>query len=118
MAALAAPGSGMPLVGREAELRLLGEALGDALEGRGGLRLLAGEPGIGKTRLAEAVAEEARHRGAAVARGAAWDGGGAPALWPWTEALRALRPELPEPDERLRLALGPLWQGAAEPAPA
>jgi predicted ATPase len=106
----------MPLVGREGELRLLREALGRALAGKGGLLLVAGEPGIGKTRLAEALAVEAAARGAAVARGAAWDGGGAPALWPWFEVLRALRPELSEPDKRLRSALGPLWEGADEPA--
>jgi hypothetical protein len=109
---IARPLSGAhPLVGRERELAALGEALDALFAGRGGLLLLAGEPGIGKTRLADALAEEARARGAAVAWGAAWDGGGAPAGWPWVEVLRALRAEIPPPDEGLRRALGPLWDG-------
>jgi len=48
-----------------------------------------------------------------VAFGAGWDGGGAPSCWPWIEALRAIRPEIGEPDERLKRDLGPLWEGAS-----
>ena len=52
-----------PLVGREAELALIA----DALEaGEGGV-VLVGPAGVGKTRLARAVREEARGRGLAVA---------------------------------------------------
>jgi hypothetical protein len=106
-----------PFVGRERELASLLGGL-EALEaGRGALFLVTGEPGIGKTRLVEELAALAGKRGLPVGWGAAWDGGGAPALWPWTQALRALRPALPEPGERLRRELGPLWDdGAAEPA--
>ncbi len=43
----------MPLVGREAELSLLRDALRDATAGKGGVVLIAGEPGLGKTRLVQ-----------------------------------------------------------------
>jgi DNA-binding SARP family transcriptional activator len=77
------------LVGRDAELDELEAGLGDAFAGRGRLFLLFGEPGIGKSRLAEAVASRARARGALVVVGRCWEAGGAPAYWPWVQALRA-----------------------------
>ncbi len=43
-------------VGRQQELAVLTAALDDALSGRGRLVMLAGEPGIGKTRLARELA--------------------------------------------------------------
>jgi predicted ATPase len=43
-------------VGREKELTVLRAAVDDALAGRGRLVLLAGEPGIGKTRTAQELA--------------------------------------------------------------
>ena len=60
--------------------------------GRGRLVLLVGEPGIGKTRTAEELATYARVRGARVLWGRCHEGEGAPAYWPWVQALRALRP--------------------------
>ena len=77
-----------PLVGREqplAELQALVEA---ALASRGGLVVLTGEAGIGKTTLAAAAADHAEARGAAVAWGTCWEG--APPFWPWLEALAGL----------------------------
>ena len=49
----------LPLVGREEEMVTLVEALDRAREGRGRLVELAGEPGIGKTRLVEELRERA-----------------------------------------------------------
>lgn len=84
-------------VGRDAELGDLGAGLGDALAGRARLFLLAGEPGVGKSRLAEELASQARDRGARVLVGRCWEAGGAPAYWPWVQALRsALRETEPE----------------------
>ena len=63
------------IVGRVAELEQLGDALADARAGRGGVVLLVGEPGIGKSRLVEEVARLAQ---VDVAWGRAWEAGGAP----------------------------------------
>jgi tetratricopeptide (TPR) repeat protein len=60
-----------------------------ALAGSGAVVLLAGEPGIGKSRLADALAKHAYAHGAAVAVGRCWEAGGAPAYWPWVQALGA-----------------------------
>jgi class 3 adenylate cyclase len=76
------------IVGRERELRIAAEGIGEALSGNGNLLLFAGEPGIGKTRLAEELATIAGMRGARVVWGHAHEGERAPAFWPWTEALR------------------------------
>ena len=57
--------------------------------GRGGLVLVGGEPGIGKSRLAEALAGQANARGAQVLVGRCWEAGGAPAYWPWVQVLRS-----------------------------
>jgi eukaryotic-like serine/threonine-protein kinase len=51
--------------------------------------LLAGEPGIGKTRLAEELEPDALQRGARVLWGRCYEGEGAPPFWPWIEILRA-----------------------------
>ena len=76
-------------VGRERELADLDAALEDALAGRGAIALVAGEPGIGKSRLIEELIGSARTRDARVVVGRCWEAGGAPAYWPWVQALRA-----------------------------
>ncbi len=77
------------LIGRERELTELLPLVDRALAGGGGLLLVGGEPGIGKSRLAEALAARAHERGARVLVGRCWEAGGAPAYWPWVQALRA-----------------------------
>jgi DNA-binding SARP family transcriptional activator len=91
-------------VGRADELAELAGGLQDAVAGRGRLFLLAGEPGIGKTALAEQLAAEARARGARVLVGRCWEAGGAPAYWPWVQSLRAYVRDREE--ARLRSELG------------
>jgi hypothetical protein len=77
-------------VGRGPELARMHEAWERAVAGRGGGVMLAGEPGIGKTRLADAFSAECRARGALVLLGRCWDAGGAPAWWPWIQVVRGL----------------------------
>ena len=81
--------AGGVFVGRERELDDLREGLEEALGGWGGLLLLVGEPGIGKTRTAEELATYARVRGAKVHWGRSHEGEGAPAYWPWAQAIRS-----------------------------
>ncbi|MGH7779055.1 MAG: ATP-binding protein, partial [Candidatus Binataceae bacterium] len=57
-------------------------------EGRGRLFLISGEPGIGKTRLAEQISSEASQAGVRVIWGRCWEGGGATAYWPIIQILR------------------------------
>lgn len=84
----AANAAASDFVGRERERAALRRALADAEAGRGRLILIGGEPGIGKTRLADELAHEAAAGGALVAWGSCWEAGGAPAYWPWIQLLR------------------------------
>lgn len=77
-------------IGRERELDELLQAFEQVRSGRGRLYMLSGEPGIGKTRLGEAVSIALRDRGAVIASGRCWDAGGAPAFWPWIQVIRSL----------------------------
>jgi len=75
-------------VGREPEVEELRSGLDAAFAARGRLFLIAGEPGIGKSRLADELVREARGRRACVLVGRCWEAGGAPAYWPWVQSLR------------------------------
>jgi class 3 adenylate cyclase/tetratricopeptide (TPR) repeat protein len=81
--------AGGVFVGRERELESLREAVDAALAGRGSLQLLVGEPGIGKTRASEELATYARVSGARVYWGRCREDEGAPAYWPWVQAIRS-----------------------------
>ena len=99
------------LIGRERELDALVGGLDDAFARHGRLFLLVGEPGIGKSRLAEELIAHARAREARVLVGRCWEAGGAPAYWPWVQGLR---PYLRDTDvESLR---SHLREGAADVA--
>jgi len=79
-----------PLVARAGALAEIDAVLTAARAGRGALVTVAGEPGIGKTRLAEAAADRAR----AEAFEVIWTwcpaaAGGAP-LRPWSRVVRLL----------------------------
>jgi tetratricopeptide (TPR) repeat protein len=78
------------IVGRQRELDRLGEAIEEAASARGSAWYLTGEPGIGKSFLAEEAARLARSRGMRVFWGRCWEAGGAPAYWPWVQILRGV----------------------------
>ncbi len=77
-----------PLVGREAELARLKELIDRAITGQGGVVLLSGPLGIGKSRLAEEAITYARLRGVAVVSGNAYES--APPYEPFARSLHDL----------------------------
>ena len=79
----------LPLVGRDEPLERVRGAWTDVARGTCRTVFVAGEPGIGKTRLAAELAREAHAAGAIVLFGRCDDEVGAP-LQPWLEALRFL----------------------------
>ncbi|WP_394846131.1 AAA family ATPase [Pendulispora brunnea] len=120
------------LLGRARELAELEAALDRAIAGRGSVFLLSGEPGIGKTRLAEELAAIAEARGASAYWGRAWEASGAPACWPWVQVLDACGatdlvaqleplpadPRHPEVESlRLGMAIAAFLRGAASGRP-
>jgi tetratricopeptide (TPR) repeat protein len=74
-------------VGRERELADGRELLAGLAHGRGGLLLLGGEPGVGKTRLASALLDEARRLQALCLIGHCYEMEGMPPYTPFAEVL-------------------------------
>jgi DNA-binding SARP family transcriptional activator len=93
--AVAAPPPGAPgadrLVGRDREIASLDAALTAAAGGRGGVAVIVGEPGIGKTRLAEAMVELAERRRFATAWARCPESRAAPPFWAMTHIGDQLR---------------------------
>ncbi len=77
-----------PFIGREKESGRLIARLRDLRAGRGGVVMVAGEPGIGKTRIASEFAETARGAGATVLWGRCYEGEWAPPFAPFVEVIR------------------------------
>ncbi len=76
-------------VGRDDEFETLRRLLDLAISGSGGVALIEGEPGIGKTRLVEELVTYARVRGARVLATACHEADAVPAYWPFAQAVRA-----------------------------
>jgi len=84
-------GSASGLIGRAVELReLLGAAMRAAVERRGWVGLVGGEPGIGKTRLAAAYASQLAEDRFGFAWVSCPEGDGTPAFWAWDQLLDQL----------------------------
>ncbi|GAA4152911.1 hypothetical protein GCM10022416_51540 [Actinomadura keratinilytica] len=79
------------LLGRDHAAAVLRGEVDRAVASHGGLVLVAGEAGIGKTALVTEAMREAREKGVLVLGGSCWDSSSAPGYWPWTQVLRALR---------------------------
>jgi DNA-binding CsgD family transcriptional regulator len=111
------------VVGRDAEIARLEEALAEAREGRGGLLLLVGEPGIGKSRLSRETEARAGEAGMRVLRGRAAPSASPIPFRPIAEALQASfrhegMPGAPELELYLPALRGlvPEWGAAAAAA--
>jgi class 3 adenylate cyclase/tetratricopeptide (TPR) repeat protein len=93
-----------PFVGREAERADLRRLLEQSIRGQGALVMIGGEPGVGKTRLAEEVLLEARQRGVLAWSGRCYEMEGAPPYIPFVEILESAARVIPPP--ALRETLG------------
>jgi DNA-binding SARP family transcriptional activator len=99
--------SGVPLVGRESELSWLRRGLARTLDGRGQLVILIGEAGVGKSRMVEELAAEARERGTVVLVGRCYEAARVLAFGPWVDALR---PAIAGMEADYLAAVRPLWR--------
>jgi transcriptional regulator with XRE-family HTH domain len=99
------PSLSSPFVGREAEITSLLGHLESTAGGGGGIVLIAGEPGVGKTRLMREMGDLARAQGWEVLFGRAYDSEGVPPYLPFVEAIQEHTDGTTV--EELRLELGP-----------
>jgi AAA ATPase domain len=79
------------LIGRDRPAGTLQAEISRTVESHGGLALITGEAGIGKTALVVAAMEEATGQGALVLSATCWDSAGAPGYWPWVQVVRSLQ---------------------------
>ncbi|MDQ3986358.1 MAG: AAA family ATPase [Actinomycetota bacterium] len=93
-----------PFVGRDAERAEITAHLNDLSKGTGALVLISGEPGVGKTRLAEEASKEASRRGHRTLVGRSYDVDSPVPYLPFTELLEAAAKEVDS--DTFRIALG------------
>src|SRR5258708_8428459 len=108
------------IVGRQRELTLVMNQYEAARQGQAHVVLLAGDPGIGKTRLLDEIARRTAQAGAIILRGGASEADAMPPYLPFVEALgryihatplnlpRPPQPPPPQPLPTLLPALPPL----------
>ena len=106
-----------PLVEREPERATLRQLLDDALVGHGKLALVAGEPGVGKSRLVAEIGNEAQARGMRVLTGHCVEMSGAPPYLPYVEIIEQAISN-PRSPLALRQSLGDVAAEIARIAPA
>lgn len=97
------------IVGRQREMAELKAASHSSMSGQGRLVMLAGEPGIGKTRTASELAAYAKSQGAQAHWRWWYEGEGAPPYWPWVQAIRSYAAQ--RDTSQMRTEMGP---GAAD----
>ena len=96
-----------PLMGRDAEFRLLRRRAGEAARGRSRTVLISGEAGIGKSRLISELETHVQGRGWAIHRGACYSHTAGSPFAPWVpvvESLLGLEASV-DPDERTAAVL-------------
>lgn len=119
-------GSRSVVVGRSEPRRRIAAAAAAAEQGRRAAVMVSGSAGMGKTTLIRDAVETVA-AGALLGWGTCWHGEGAPAFWPWTQALDDLASAV-GPTETARLAgddrdvlsvlireLGPAVESHADP---
>lgn len=116
----------LPLLGRETELGMLRGSWGRARQGHGGVALVSGAAGLGKSRLVTELTEYVEADQGNVAAGAAFELEGAPPFGPWAEVLRELVAETSVPPQdvawpadlaRLCRSVERRWKRPAAPPP-
>jgi class 3 adenylate cyclase len=113
----AVPAPLTPFVEREAERASLQRLLDDARAGHGRLGLVAGEPGVGKSRLVAEIGDEAEACGIRVLTGHCVEMMGAPPYLPYVEIIEQAISSRRSP-LALRQALGDVAAEIARIAPA
>jgi AAA ATPase domain len=106
-----------PLVARAGVLAEVGSVLASARAGRGALVMVTGEPGIGKTRLAEALADWAQAGQRIVGQDHADQARAFEVVWTWCPAAAGGAPLRPWARVVRMLAAGHAEQGRAFPHP-
>jgi len=91
------PGSGPagsagrgPLIGRDAQRQIVLDTISELWTSGPRYVVIEGEPGIGKTRLAQEATDLAESRGLLTAWGRCHEDASIPALWPWRQVGSAL----------------------------
>jgi len=93
-------------VGRVQELRSLQKSVNDAIAGSGYLSLIAGEPGIGKTRLLQALEKRLDGSTISIHWGFSYEDVGLPPFFAWTQIIRECLEWI---DPELRHQLSSRW---------
>ncbi len=93
----------------------LKDALDDAVAGQGRSVMLAGEPGIGKSRTAQELGVHAAAMGVKVLWGWCYEREGAPPYWPWIQPIRSYIQE--NDSEELSSQMGPGASDIAQVVP-
>jgi len=95
------------IVGRQRELTLVTDQYEATRHGQAHVVLLAGDPGIGKTRLLDEIARRAAQDGAIILRGGASEAEGMPPYLPFVEALGRYIQKTPLDQLRTQVAAAP-----------
>ncbi len=115
-----APIPAAPLVGRDAECRIIDACLDRLPAKQGGVLFFEGQAGIGKTRLVRELVVRARLRGFDALVGSAYEMEAAIAYGPFIEVLEAALRDSPAGRERIPAEIAPLVSGGprdAQPVP-